>query len=134
MKSNIIFVHSESTPSSVPKLALRFFNSTSSTSSQPPCHTLSFGALSFGSFLLSFFTPKNSKFLSFHFKNLNPKLQGGVKTRLSAHLGAMRVQENPGKMKWSSGGESRYPKIETLTTKCIIDSQIRVQDSSISKK
>ena len=129
MKSNIIFVHSESTPSSVPKLPLRFFNSTSSASSQPPCHTLSFG-----SFLLSFFTPKNSKFLSFQFKNPNPKLQGGVKTRLSTHLEAMGVQGNPGKTKWSSGGKSRYPKIETLTSKCILDSQICVQDSSISKK
>ena len=129
MKSNIIFVHSELTPSCVPKLALRFFSSTSLASSQPPCHTLSFG-----SFHLSFFTPKSSKFLSSHFKNPNPKLQGGVKTRLSTHLGAMRVQENPRKMKWSSGGESGYPKIETLTTKCILDSQIRVQDSSISKK
>ena len=129
MKSNIIFVHSELTPSCVPKLALRFFSSTSLASSQPPCHTLSFG-----SFHLSFFTPKSSKFLSSHFKNPNPKLQGGVKTRLSAHLGAMGVQENLGKMKWSSGGESRYPKIETLTIKCVLNSQIRVQDSSINKK
>ena len=129
MKSIIIFVHSESASSSVPKLPLYFSNLASSTSFQPLCYPLSFG-----SFLSSFFTLENSKFLSFQFKNPNPKLQGGVKTRLSTHLEAMGVQGNPGKTKWSSGGKSRYPKIETLTSKCILDSQICVQDSSISKK
>ena len=129
MKSNIIFAHFEQVPSSVPKLPLRFSSSSSSASFQSSCHRLSFR-----SFLSSFFTPKNSKFLSFQFKNPNPKLQGGVKTRLLAHLGAMGVQENPRKMKWSSGWESRYLKIKTLTTKCVIDSQIRVQDKSINKK
>ena len=47
-----------------------------------------------------------------------------------ARLRAMGVQENPRKMKWSLGGESGYPKIETLTSNCVLDSQIRVQDSS----
>ena len=54
--------------------------------------------------------------------------------RLSAHLGAMGVQENSKKTKWSSGGESGYPKTETPTSKCVLDSQIRVQDISINKK
>ena len=54
--------------------------------------------------------------------------------RLSTRLGAMGVQDNLGKTKWSLGGESEYPKTETLTSKCVLDSQIRVQDSSISKK
>ena len=129
MKSIIIFVHSKPAPSSVPKLPLCFSNLASSASFQPLCHPLSFG-----SFLSSFFTLENSKFLSFQFKNSNPKLQGGVKTCLSTHLGAMGVQENLGKTKWSLGGESRYPKIETLTSKCVLDSQISVQDSFISKK
>ena len=126
MKSIIIFVHSESTPSSVPKLSLCF---SSSASSQPPCHLLSFG-----SFLSSFFTPKNSKFLSFQFKDPNPKIQSGVKMHLSTHLGAMGVQENSRKMKWSLDGDSKYLKIKTLTSKCILDSHNRVQDSSINKK
>ena len=54
--------------------------------------------------------------------------------RLLTHLGAIGVQENPRKTKWSSGGESGYPKTEALTSKCVLDLQIRVQDSSISKK
>ena len=72
--------------------------------------------------------------LSFQFRNPNPKLQDDVKMRLSAHLRAMGVQENPRKTKWSLGGESGYLKTETLTFKCILDSQIHVQDSSTSKK
>ena len=55
MKSFIIFVHSESTPSSMPKLPLRF---SSSASSQPL-----YRPLSFGSFLSSSFTPENPKSL-----------------------------------------------------------------------
>ena len=129
MKSIIIFVHSKPAPSSVPKLPLCFSNLASSASFQPLCHPLSFG-----SFLSSFFTLENSKFLSFQFKNPNPKLQDDVKMRLSARLGPMGVQENSGKTKWSLGGESGYPKTKTLTSKCILDSQICVQDSSISKK
>ena len=53
---------------------------------------------------------------------------------LSARLEDMGVQENSEKTKWSSGGESGYPKTETLTFKCVIDSQICVQDNSINKK
>ena len=44
--------------------------------------------------------------LSFQFRNSNPKLQDGVKMHLLTRLGAMGVQENPGKTKWSLGGES----------------------------
>ena len=47
---------------------------------------------------------------------------------------ALKVQENSRKTKWSSSGQSRYPKIETLTSKWVLNSQIRVQDSSIGKK
>ena len=128
MKSFIIFVHSEPAPSSVPKLPLRFSISASSASSQPPYHPLSFESFSHLSSL------SKTQNLSFQFRNSNPKLQDDVKMHLSARLRAMGVQENPGKMKWSSGGESGYPKAETLTFKCVLDSQIRVQDSSISKK
>ena len=46
----------------------------------------------------------------------------------------MRVQENLEKTKWSSSGESGYPKTETLTSKCVLDLQIYVQDSFINKK
>ena len=42
--------------------------------------------LSFGNFLSSFFILDNTKFLSFQFRNQNPKLQGGVKTHLLACL------------------------------------------------
>ena len=72
--------------------------------------------------------------LSFYFRNPNPKLQDDVKIRLLAHLGAIGVQENSEKTKWSSGGESGYPNTEILTSKCVLDWQICVQDSSISKK
>ena len=57
---------------------------------------------------------------------------------LSTCLGVMRVQENlkkkKKKTKWSSSGESGYPKTETLTYKCVLDLQICVQDSSFSNK
>ena len=72
--------------------------------------------------------------LSFQFRNPNSKLQDDVKMRLSARLGPMGVQENSGKTKWSLGGESGYPKTKTLTSKCVLDSQICVQDSSTNKK
>ena len=123
-------MHSESAPSSMPKLPLHFSSSASSASSQPPYHHLSFR-----SFLSSLFTLKTQN-LSFQFRNPNPnpKIQDGVKMSISARLGAMRVQENPGKTKWSSGGESVYLKTETLTSKSILDSQIRVQNSSINNK
>ena len=52
----------------------------------------------------------NPKFLSFQFRNPTPKLEGSAKTRLSAHLGAMGVKKNLGKLKWILGGESRYQK------------------------
>ena len=55
-------------------------------------------------------------------------------TAVDSCLGAMGVQENSGKMKWNSGGESRYPKTETLTSKYFLVSQICVQDSSSNKK
>ena len=119
MKSFIIFVHSKPAPSSVPKLPLRFSRA-SSTSSQPPYHPISFG-----SFLSFFFTPETQN-LSFQFRNSNPKLQDDVKMCLSACLGAMGVQKNSGKMKWSLDGKSGYPKTKTLTFKCVLDSQICV--------
>ena len=52
--------------------------------------------------------------LSFQFRNPNPKLQDSVKMRLSAHLGAMGVQENSRKTKWSSGGvpKNRNPNFQ----------------------
>ena len=59
MKSFIIFVHSKPTPSSVPKLPLRFSTLVSSTSFQPLYHHLSFG-----SFLSYCYTLENPKSLS----------------------------------------------------------------------
>ena len=128
MKSFIIFVHFELTPSFVPKLPLCFSSSTFSTSSQPQYHPFSFGSFSHLSSLLK------TQNLSFQFRNPNSKLQDDVKMRLSARLGPMGVQENSGKTKWSLGGESGYPKTKTLTSKCVLDSQICVQDSSTNKK
>ena len=52
MKSFIIFVHFELTPSFVPKLPLCFSSSTFSTSSQPQYHPFSFGSFSHLSSLL----------------------------------------------------------------------------------
>ena len=102
MKSIIIFVHSKSTPSSVPKLPLHF---SSSTSSQPSCHFLSFG-----SFLSSFFTPNNLKFLSFKFRNPNPKLQGSVKTRLES---PREFGKNEMEIKWTEQvPKNRNPNLQ----------------------
>ena len=133
MKIFIIFVHSEPTPSSVPKLLFRFSNSGSSSSFQPPYHTLSFG-----SFLLSFFTPKNPKSL---ISVQKPKSKT-LRQCQNAHFDLSGSHESPResekkkkkKTKWSSSGESGYPKTETLTYKCVIDLQICVQDSSFSNK
>ena len=128
MKSFIIFVHSMPVPSSVPKLPFHFSSSASSVASQPPYHPLSFG-----SFLSSFFTPENPKSL-ISVQKPKSKTPRRCQNALSTRLGVMRVQENLEKTKWSSSGESGYPKTETLTSKCVLDSQIRVQDSSTSKK
>ena len=89
MKSIIIFVYFEPVPSFVPILSLRFSNL---ASSQPPCHTLSFG-----NFFSSFFTFDNPKFLSFQFRNPNPKLQGGVKTRLGS---SRESEKNENELRW----------------------------------
>ena len=82
-------MHFEPVPFFVLKLSLRFSNS---VSSQPPCHPLSFG-----NFFSSFFIFDNPKFLSFQFRNPNPKLQGGVKTR----LGSLRESDkNENELRW----------------------------------
>ena len=136
MKSFIIFVHSKSASSFMPKLSLQFSISTSSALSQAPYHSLAFESSRIWKLsLISLYSRKlKVSHFSFQFRNLNPKPQDGVKIRLLARLGVMGVQENPGKTKWSSGGESWYPKIKTLTSKCVLDSQILLQDSFISKK
>ena len=74
--------------------------------------------------------------LSFQFKNPNPKLQDDVKICLSACLEpweSKRIRKKK-KTKYNSGRESGYPKTETLTSKCVLDLQIYVQDSFINKK
>ena len=105
-----------------------FSSSASSVASQPPYHPLSFG-----SFLSSFFTHENPKSLISVQKPKSKTLRRcqNVPFGLSRSHRSPRESE---KNKWSLGGESGYPKTETLTSKCVLDSQIRVQDSFINKK
>ena len=129
MKSFIIFVHSEPAPSSMPKLPFRFSNSASSTSSQPPYHPLSFG-----SFLSSFFTPENPKSL---ISIQKPKSKTPRRCQ-NASFGLSRSHESPResrKNEMELGWREWVPKNrKTPTSKCVLDSQIRVQDSSVNKK
>ena len=67
-----------------------------------------------------------------NFSHLSSKTQ--IQNSKAVSKRALKVQENSRKTKWRSSGQSRYPKIETLTSKWVLNSQICVQDSSIGKK
>ena len=98
MKSFIIFVHSEPTSSSVPKLPLCFSNSASLASSQPPYHPFSFE-----SFLSSFFTPENPKsIISVHkLKSKSTRQCQNVSFSLSRSHGSLReFRKNEMELGW----------------------------------
>ena len=101
MKSFIIFVHSELAPPSVPKLPFCF---SSSASSQPPYHPLSFG-----SFLSSFFTTENPKSL---ISIQKPKSKTPRRCQ-NASFGLSRSHESPresGKNEMELGWREWVPK------------------------
>ena len=129
MKSFIIFVHSMPVPSSVPKLPFRFSSSASSVASQPPYHPLSFG-----SFLSSFFTPENPKSLISvqKPKSKTPRRCQNTSSGSSKNHGSSR--ESGKKQNGARVERVGTQKTKTLTSKCVLDLQIHVQDSSISKK
>ena len=126
MKSFIIFVHSEPAPSSIPKLPFCF---SSSASSQPPYHPLSFG-----SFLSFFFTLENPKSLISvqKPKSKTPRRCQNTSSGSSKNHGSSR--ESGKKQNGARVERVGTQKTETLTSKCVLDLQIHVQDSSISKK